>query len=178
MSFRVTPGFKEKLDRAARESGRSLAQEIELRLERSLDEERHLADALEIGFGRQVAGLMLAIGYVIKEAQPGYQPGELGWLSNPEAFRVIAASVNSLLQAIDPDAHPAVWARLRTALYEGDMNAPEFNAVIVAAAIADSNNPHQTEFWPLVPIIDHWLGAAVIARLKDRLALPPATESE
>src|SRR6267378_3796536 len=79
MSFRVTPGFKEKLDRAARESGRSLAQEIELRLERSLDEERHLADALEIGFGRQVAGLMLAIGYVIKEAQPGYQPGELGW---------------------------------------------------------------------------------------------------
>jgi hypothetical protein len=35
MSFRVTPEFKEKLDRAALESGRSLAQEIEIQLELS-----------------------------------------------------------------------------------------------------------------------------------------------
>ena len=67
MSFRVTPEFKAKLDRVAKVSGRSLAQEVELRLERSLDEERHLTDAIELGFGGQVAGLMLAIGHVIKE---------------------------------------------------------------------------------------------------------------
>src|ERR1700730_1600545 len=80
MSFRVTPGFKAKLDRAAKDSGRSLAQEIELRLERSLDEERHLTDALELGFGRQVAALMLAIGYVAREgAGQGWRPP---WLSD------------------------------------------------------------------------------------------------
>jgi hypothetical protein len=43
-----------------------LAQEIELRLERSLDGQHHLAEVLELGFGRQVAGIMLAMGYVMK----------------------------------------------------------------------------------------------------------------
>jgi hypothetical protein len=53
MSFRVTPTFKEKINQAAQESGRSLAQEIEFRLERSL-EDRHMA-----GFR---AGVSFALG--------------------------------------------------------------------------------------------------------------------
>ena len=86
---RLRPALKLALETAAKQEGRSLSEEIEFRLERSLDDERHLADALELGFGRQVAGLMLAIGYVIKEAVPARRPGELGWLSSPEAFREI-----------------------------------------------------------------------------------------
>ena len=84
MSFRVTPEFKAKLDQAANESGRSLAQEIELRLERSFDEERHLTDILELGFGQQAAALMLAIGHVVREMAPLPRPGGPGWLSDPE----------------------------------------------------------------------------------------------
>src|SRR5690348_16594179 len=37
MSFRVRPELKEQMDRAAEKSGRSTAQEIEIRLERSFD---------------------------------------------------------------------------------------------------------------------------------------------
>jgi len=37
MSFRVSPEFKARVDQAARENGRSLAQEIELRLERTME---------------------------------------------------------------------------------------------------------------------------------------------
>ena len=85
MSFRVTPQFKEKLDRVAKKSGRSLAQEIELRLERSLDEERHLAEALELAFDRQVAGLMLAIGCVLREE----------WLSHPTSERAVVRGERS-----------------------------------------------------------------------------------
>ena len=121
MSFRVTPEFKAKLDRVAKESGRSLAQEIELRLERSLDQERHLVDGLELRFGRQVAGLMLAIGHVIEEATRPTRPGELEWLSNPELFQPVVESINLLLQAIDPAANPAVWEGLREFFSESEM---------------------------------------------------------
>jgi hypothetical protein len=172
MSFRVTPGFKAKLDLAAKLSGRSLAQEIELRLERSFDEERHLTDALELGFGRSVAGLMLAIGYLVKEATPARRsPGEIDWLSDIEAFRSLIESINLLLQAIDPNAHPETWATLRKVIQTGDWaNYTELNAAIVAGEIADPGSVLGEEMGPLVPTIRAWLGEAVIARLKERLA--------
>ena len=172
MSFRVTPGFKAKLDLAAKLSGRSLAQEIELRLERSFDEERHLTDALELGFGRSVAGLMLAIGYLVKEATPARRsPGEIDWLSDIEAFRSLIESIDLLLQAIDPNAHPETWATLRKVIQTGDWgNYTEFNAAIVAGEIADPGSVLGEEMGPLVPTMRAWLGEAVIARLKERLA--------
>ena len=104
---RLRPALKLALETAAKQEGRSLSEEIEFRLERSLDDERHLADALELGFGRQVAGLMLAIGYVIKETVPARRPGEIGVALKSRSFsrssrsdQFIAAGV------IDPDAHP------------------------------------------------------------------------
>jgi predicted transcriptional regulator len=167
MSFRVTPAFKAKLDRAAEESGRSLMQEIELRLELSLDHERHLFSALELGFGRQAAGLMLALGCVI---QAGQRAMYVRPLSDPEAFREIVDAINLLLQAIDPDdAHPAAWATLKGAIHAGESprSDAEFWASIMVEGIAD---PTHDDDEPLIPIIRNWLGEAVAARLKDRLA--------
>jgi predicted transcriptional regulator len=168
MSFRVTPAFKAKLDRAADESGRSLMQEIELRLEQSLDHERHLLGALELGFGRQAAGLMLAIGYVIKAAE---RPG-IGSLSDPEVFREIVESINLLLQAIDPDdVHPAAWAIIRKAIRHGDGSDGELQVSIVLDGISDPVKARTAEeFAPLTSLIRTWLGKAVVARVKDRLA--------
>jgi hypothetical protein len=197
MSFRVTPVFKAKLDRAAETSGRSLAQEIELRLERSLDEERHLTDALELAFGRQVAGLMLAIGHVAREgAGEGWRPP---WLSDSGIFRDITESIDLLLQAIGPDAHPAAWALLRQAitpvlaavLPEDEIprygvSVPEslhsvpipsgapLHAAVLAMVIADPQIAARINFGPLIPTIRKWLGDDVVARLKDRLELPEA----
>jgi hypothetical protein len=171
MSFRVTPEFKATLDQAAKESGRSLAQEIELRLERSLDEERHLTDALELWFGRQVAGLMLAIGCLIKEVPPVRRPGDIGWLSNPEVFRTIVESINLLLQVVDPNPHPAAWATLRRSLNQDDQGHAALCASSLAQSIAVPDLEGSTEFFPLGSIIHRWLGEAAAARLKDRLAL-------
>ena len=105
LGLRTTKALKDALLRASEQSGRSLAQEIELRLERSLDSQHHLAEVLELGFGRQVAGIMLAMGYVMKTVlfadQTVRQPD--GWLSSPRAFSEVAQSINALLQVIDPD---------------------------------------------------------------------------
>jgi hypothetical protein len=46
MSFRATPELKEKLDRACELNGRSLAQEIEFRLEGSFREQQLIEGAL------------------------------------------------------------------------------------------------------------------------------------
>jgi hypothetical protein len=187
MSFRVTTAFKEKLDRAAQESGRSLAQEIEFRLERSLDQQSHLVDAFELAFDRQVAGLILTIGAVIKRVQPVTPGPRRALLSDdPEIFRVMTDSINLLLQAIDPAAHPRTWARLRKALSTDYLlrvektreldrlpAPPELNAAMVASGLAD---PTGFDLGPLASTIRNWLGEAAIARLRDRLGISGARE--
>ena len=158
---------------ASRASGRSLAQEIEFRLERSLDRERQVVDALELVFDRQVAGLMLAIGCVMKQARP--KPRRHDWLSDPEAFRVQAEAINLLLQALAPDAHPKVWAKLNKAVDETDEpSVPELTAGIAAQVLADTKEEIFHDLGPWVSTIRSWLGAAVIARLRDRFASSPS----
>jgi hypothetical protein len=173
MSFRVTPGFKATLDRAAKESGRSLAQEIELRLERSLDEERHLTDVLELVFGRRTAGLMLAIGVLISGLEPAREPGDVGWFSNPDAFRVIVEGINLLLQAIDPHAHPKAWTALRRAIHDGEWpDDAVLHVSVLAQTIADPERDEDLNWSPmLVRAIRGWLGEAVFVRIRDRLGL-------
>jgi hypothetical protein len=178
MSFRVTPQFKEKLDRVAKKSGRSLAQEIELRLERSLDEERHLAEALELAFDRQVAGLMLAIGCVLREGWLGQPTRERSdWLSDPKAFRAVAESINVWLEWIDPST-PIKAGAIKAILDDANTaQTPAENAAIVATALSDVEEYEgYVDIGPLTSTIRSWLGAAVIGRLRDGLALPPPSE--
>jgi predicted DNA-binding protein len=52
-STRITPEVRAQLDEAAASSGRSLAQEIEIRLERSLAETRRLRDINARLLGKQ-----------------------------------------------------------------------------------------------------------------------------
>ena len=163
MSFRVTPEFKAKLDQIARKSGRSLAQEIEFRLERSLDEERHLADALELVFDQRTAGLMLAIGCVVKEADE-----RRDWLSDPEAFRVVAQCIKIWLEALDPAGNPKTWARLRKALEVDTGKIPELSAAIVAAVLTETS-PAYVDLGQWASTIRRWLGVSAIMRLKDRI---------
>jgi len=169
LSIRITPALRARLLSAAAANGRSVTQEAELRLEQSVDQERSLIDALELGFGRQVAGLMLAIGYLIKDVPPARRPGDIGWLSNPEVLRAIVESINLLLQAIDPNPHPAAWAVLRRSMNHADQGDAALYASCVAQSIADPDFDH--EGMPLIPIIHNWVGEAAVARLKDRLAL-------
>jgi hypothetical protein len=169
LSMRITPALRARLVSAAAENGRSITQEAELRLEQTVDQERSLVGVLELGFGRQVAAVMLAIGYVIKGMQPDRRPGDIGWLSDPEVFREIVDSINLLLQAIDPHPHPAAWAVLRRSMNHEDQGDAALYASIVAQTIADSR--FADDLAPLMPIIRSWIGEAAVARLRDRLGL-------
>lgn len=178
MSFRVTPEFKEKLDQVARQSGRSLAQEIELRLEQSLEQERHLADALQFGFGRQVAALMLAIGLLAEAISPARGIARRDLLSDPNVFGEVVESIHSLLQVIGPDENPTASAAARRALHEPDgFN----NAQLSAATLADAIACGEPEFWdgdPLILTIRKWMGSRAAERLAERLRLKDAAAGE
>jgi hypothetical protein len=116
---------------------------------------------------------MLAIGNVINEAEMWVRwPSDREWLSDPEAFRFVVELINLLLQAIDPDARPTVWAELRRAFYEEEDESPQLIVSHVLAAIADQPHDHLA-IGPLISIIRRWIGEAAIARLRDGLALEP-----
>src|SRR5437867_3040690 len=61
LGLKVTPEIKDKIDRAARENGRTQSQEAELRLEQSFHAQRLLNQVLELAYGKALAGLIRAI---------------------------------------------------------------------------------------------------------------------
>src|SRR5262245_1633071 len=99
INCRVTPAAKARLDQAAAESGRSLAQEIELRLEYAARDERRLGDTLALTYGAQLAGLIELIATVLRDVGPqaafkaAFLAGEpatlddvYGWMNDPFAY--------------------------------------------------------------------------------------------
>jgi hypothetical protein len=52
----------------------------------------------------------------------------------------------------------------------------ELNAAVVAVSLADPLEAEFIDLGPLIPTTRSWLGEAVIARLRDRLAFPPPPE--
>jgi hypothetical protein len=79
IATRVTPELKRRLDAAAAESGRSQAQETELRLERSFDRTDLLTEVLVLAHGKEVAAALLHIGILMK-ASPDFQKQTEKWL--------------------------------------------------------------------------------------------------
>lgn len=86
-----------------------------------------------------------------------------------------AEAINLLLQALAPDAHPKVWAKLNKAVDETDEpGAAELTAGIMAQVLADTKEEIFHDLGPWVSTIRSWLGAAVIARLRDRFVSSPS----
>jgi hypothetical protein len=184
MSFRVTPEFKAKLDKAAKESGRSLAQEIEFRLERSLDKERYQLDSLELAFGPQIAGVMLALGHIMrfagmfaaaKRRTKGVSLQELwsGWLWDTEQFPIILEAINLFLELIGPNENQPTWENLQPYLSSDASSeaSSTLSSVGVSIIAAEITGRADGETFATVPVIRSWLGARLVARLKFRLAL-------
>src|ERR1700687_5673936 len=67
MSFRVTPELKEKIDRVAGGSGRSVAQEIEIRLEQSFRDAASLDQAIDLAYGPRLAVLLAVMARAMNE---------------------------------------------------------------------------------------------------------------
>src|SRR5215210_4864077 len=65
ISLRVTPDTKYRLDQLAAQSGRSLSQEAEMRLELTFERENLVMDSLEFFYGEQLASVLVLIGTII-----------------------------------------------------------------------------------------------------------------
>lgn len=138
LGLRVTPELKEKLDAAARQSGRSQSQEAELRLEHSFRDERVLESAQDRIYGTQLSGLLMLIAKAMRDigASCGkYKDGKLeftlnsieNWLSNPYAFDQVVKGVNAIFEAIRP---------------EGEAIAPTLSDPVLTAAYADAGRAY------------------------------------
>jgi hypothetical protein len=171
MSFRVTPELKAKLDRAAETSGRSLAQEIELRLERSLDAQHQLVDALGLAFGRQVAALVLLMGLVTKQtvffAREPRRPGDQASISNAFVFAHVTSAINEVLRRIEPAGDykaPSGKVLFTDELPNGRAVADTVVDLIADSERQDADIEETFDLWG--PIIRRWLGHAAFARIR------------
>jgi hypothetical protein len=101
-STRIRPDLRKWLEKATKQSGRSLSQEVEHRLRRSFVEDDKIAEA----FGdRRTFRLMRMMADAIhlteeKDAEAG------DWLSNPYSFHVALNAALSVLRAVEP---PGLW---------------------------------------------------------------------
>ena len=72
---RIRDSLKRQLEQAAADAGRSLSEEIEFRLERSVDD-KPLFDALQLVYGPRIAGLMLLMSEVVRATDAMSGPWE------------------------------------------------------------------------------------------------------
>ena len=109
LGLKVTDEIKQRLDMAAKASGRTQSQEAEARLERTFRDEDLLPQLLEIAYGREVAGLLLALGSVMRDAgeHAGVRStnsfgGAAEWFANPIAYEEARAAAATVLDALRP----------------------------------------------------------------------------
>ena len=118
LNMRTTKAMRGKLERAAAAAGRSLAQEVEFRLERSFLQNEIMIGGLELAYGRQLAGVLLMLGdgmrgscqaanTLIQLSKPPDQrvvdfsfPPD--WLNMPFVFDQAVQCVDAILEALRP----------------------------------------------------------------------------
>lgn len=122
LGLKVTAEIKNRLEAAARISGRTQSQEAEWRLERSFDRQDLLSEFLEASYGPQVAGLLLLLGGALRDvasvasaltliARGVSQDSVKGfsgaawadrWLDHPHAYDEACKAVLTVLEALRP----------------------------------------------------------------------------
>ena len=123
LNMRTTHAVREKLERAATDSGRSLAQEVEHRLEKSFEREGLLPEVLELAYGRQLAGLLMALGWAMRDAgrMAGFHKhatleASEQWTDDPYAYDQAMKAVGAILVAARPEGDPTPPERKHPAL--------------------------------------------------------------
>jgi hypothetical protein len=111
---RLRDSLRDALEAAATDSGRSLSEEVEFRLERSIHSVEALADASRMAYGPQGAALLRIIGDLMRHEV--FRAGlrmESDWLSNPAVFDRTSASIALVLKALRPLGEPGSAAKPR-----------------------------------------------------------------
>jgi hypothetical protein len=138
LSMRTTFDIRQHLEKASAASGRSLAQEAEVRIEQTFAAEKSLIEALSFNYGPELAFVMQAVGEAMKLAGAeaafyarAYSNDARGWWDHPYAFTQAMQAAHAILTAVKPDgdATPPRVTPLQTI---GDRMPPEFDLDIPA----------------------------------------------
>ncbi len=125
MSVRITQEMKTRLEELATATGRSQSQEAEIRLARSFEREDLLPEVLTLAYGRESAGLLMAIGLIMKVVGDEFHVRDLSfdgaqpWTDNAVAFGNVAHTILVLLDAAKPGdqaVDPEIGIRAATGL--------------------------------------------------------------
>jgi hypothetical protein len=113
LSMRIAPETRKRLEARAEANGRSITQEAELRLEQSFQEEKRFSEIMSRIYGRQLAGFMMLIGEVLRDAgrSMGFQStftlgGADDWMELPYPFDQADKSISLMIEAIRPEGVP------------------------------------------------------------------------
>jgi hypothetical protein len=102
LNMRTTKEVRDKLEHAAAATGRSLAQEVELRLEKSFLIQDLMAQGLELSYGSKLAAVLLMLGEGMK--MTANMPDDSGrdWFDDPYSFDQVVRCSNRIFSALRP----------------------------------------------------------------------------
>jgi len=104
MSFRLRPETKQRMDREAAKSSRSVAQEVELRLEQTLRDQSLLQEILTLAYGDFNGALLYFLGNIFKHADIAARTFETFkfWRDDKDTSKAVENVLLSLLDALHP----------------------------------------------------------------------------
>jgi TraY domain len=109
LTLRIRDETKAGLEKSATATGRSLSEEAETRLDRSIHSQSLLDEALVLAFGPRVVGLMLVIARVMRDVgqSAGFRAtntldGASNWLDNAYALNQVTRAVQMVFETVRP----------------------------------------------------------------------------
>jgi hypothetical protein len=105
MSFRATPELKERIEREAAESGRSISQEIEMRLAQTFRDSSALDQAMNMAYGPRLSVLLAVIAKGLTELQR-FVKFPADWMDDPRLFTWAMTEVSEAMSAFAPPPDP------------------------------------------------------------------------
>lgn len=104
---RTTANLRNRIIESAMAGGRSMAQEVEYRLERSFHDDRYGEVLLQSIYGNELATLLLLIGWHMKVVGEGCQfvekPSADDWMALPWAYDEAAKAAKYLIEVCRPE---------------------------------------------------------------------------
>jgi hypothetical protein len=169
LNMRTTFELRRQLEGAAARTGRSLAQEAEFRIEHTFRREQHLLDALEPIFGEGTAGILLAIGEVMRDAGTSASFHATftleNWWHNAYAFDQVKKGIAHILKALQPNGEIELprMARLRGGPSELDFKqCAEHHGELLARGLGKEIADGETE---RALRLRRYLGEDLVARM-------------
>jgi hypothetical protein len=133
-TFRSRGDMHERLSNAAALNRHSISEEIEYRLERSFFQQETLIEALELHYGRDLAGLLQIMGdaMLVAGQEAGFRvtrtlKGAKNWRHSAFAFAQAKKSANIVLDELAPSGDPAPPPNVAPIQTIGDELPPEFS---------------------------------------------------